>query len=229
MTQVSSDKGDPTWLILVRHGQTAWNKEKRIQGQLEVDLCEEGRRQADLAAQRLSGVGATVLYSSDLKRALASAEPIARTVGLTIQLAPQLRERHFGQWQGLTWEEIYQRHPELRHVQRGDPHREAPGRESREQVQARVVAFAEKVAHDHPGQIVIAVSHGGPIAQLLRWILGMPLATPAHLSSYNGSLTVVRWKDNRWSLVCFNDHCHVAQKALREATGNTDFAEENRR
>jgi len=228
MIQANSARRSTT-LILVRHGQTDWNAESRIQGQLGVDLSEVGRQQVVLTSQRLAAVRAAALYSSDLKRALASAEPIASQTGLTIQPAAELRERSFGEWEGKTWPEIEAADPTLRARGRGDLRLSPPGGEKREQVRERVVAFAERVAHDHPDQFVVAVTHGGPISQLLRWVLDMPLTTRAHHAPRNGSLTTLRCSDGQWQVVCFNDTCHLASQTEVQAKTDADFTEESTR
>jgi broad specificity phosphatase PhoE len=149
---------------LVRHGETEWNATKRAQGQADVPLNDAGRLQAEAAAAQLDGVNLAAVYSSDLSRAIDTAEPIARAHGLEVITDPAFREIDQGEWEGLGLKEISARWPELwgpaRHyVQR-------PGGESPEQVQKRALEALARVVERHNGGPVAIVSHGGTI----RWI-----------------------------------------------------------
>jgi broad specificity phosphatase PhoE len=164
---------------LVRHGETEWNATKRAQGQADVPLNEAGRLQAEAAAAQLDGVNLVAVYSSDLIRAIDTAEPIARAHGLEVITDPAFREIDQGEWEGLGLKEISARWPELwgpaRHyVQR-------PGGESPEQVQKRALEALARVVERHNGGPVAIVSHGGTIRWIAADALGYDLEGSARI------------------------------------------------
>jgi glucosyl-3-phosphoglycerate phosphatase len=163
---------------LVRHGETEWNATKRAQGQADVPLNEAGRLQAQVAAAQLDGVNLAGVYSSDLSRAIDTAEPIARAHGLEVVTDQAFREIDQGEWEGLGLEEIRARWPDLwgpaRHyVQR-------PGGESPEQVQKRALEGMARVVERHKGTVAI-VSHGGTIRWIVADALGYNLEGSARI------------------------------------------------
>jgi 2,3-bisphosphoglycerate-dependent phosphoglycerate mutase len=151
-----------TTLLLARHGETDWNREFRIQGSSDVELNELGRKQARELAEDLADVELDAIYASDLSRARATAEAVAETKDLPVQVDARLRERAFGSWEGLTRADIEERFaPEDR-----------PDGETDEQVRARVLAAIEEIAAAHPGEQVLVVSHGGALNALWHHALG---------------------------------------------------------
>jgi len=153
-----------TRLYLVRHGATEWNRERRAQGVADVDLNEDGRRQAAATAELFRDVPLTAVYSSDLKRASDTAEAIARPHGLTVITDPDLREIDQGEWTGVEVSEIAKRWPDTWGPARHYSAR--PGGESPQQVRARALRAVRRVTEAHPDGDVVIVSHGGTI----RWI-----------------------------------------------------------
>jgi broad specificity phosphatase PhoE len=153
-----------TQIYLVRHGATEWNHNRRAQGHADIDLAKEGYRQAIGAAEELSKADLTAVYSSDLKRAIKTADPIAAEHGLDVIQEPDLREIDQGEWEGLHVDEIKERWPDLwgaaRHYSR------RPGGESPEQVRERAVAVLKRIVEKHPDGRVAIVSHGGTIRAL---------------------------------------------------------------
>jgi probable phosphoglycerate mutase len=151
-----------TTLLLVRHGETDWNRDGRWQGGSDTRLNELGREQARALAGELDG-SIDVLYSSDLARASETAEIVAERLGLEVRLDPRLRERSFGSWEGLTSPEIEERFPDAhRRWQAG----EGPGADDAEPFDAfadRVSGFLTDVLDRHPAESVLIVSHGGSI------------------------------------------------------------------
>jgi len=159
-------------LHFVRHGETAWNAERRIQGQLaHVALNEEGRQQALEAAEQLAGCGAGALYASDLTRTIQTAEPIARRLGLEIIPEPALRERHFGELQGRLYADVHDVFDGwwLRHDER------FPGGETNRQMYERVARFLDLLRADPSGDCIILVTHGGPVNCALTYLAGVPI------------------------------------------------------
>lgn len=153
-----------TTIYLVRHGATDWNHSKRAQGQADIDLNEDGRRQAIAAAQEFSHVPLQGVYTSDLKRAIDTARPIAETHSLEVVTDPDLREIDQGEWEGLHVDEIRRRWPELWGPARHYSTR--PGGESPQEVRTRALAAVKRIAETHPDGAALLVSHGGTI----RWI-----------------------------------------------------------
>ena len=148
----------------MRHGETAWNAAKRVQGQADVPLNRAGRRQARAAAHRLDDVDLVAVYSSDLSRALDTAHPIAQRHGLEVATDPAFREVDQGDWEGLTNDEVRARWPELWGPARHFSQR--PGGETPEQVLKRALEGLARVVEHYPSGAVVVVSHGGTI----RWI-----------------------------------------------------------
>jgi len=149
-----------TELLLVRHGETDWNREHRVQGHTDVPLNAVGRAQAEALAESLADALLAGVYSSDLARARQTAEIVSRHQGLAVVLEPGLREKNFGSWEGLTDVEIADRFPESVRGRWGDG-------ESTEDVAARVLPAIERIRARHPGESVLVVSHGGPIRIIL--------------------------------------------------------------
>ncbi|HEX2059036.1 MAG TPA: histidine phosphatase family protein [Actinomycetota bacterium] len=159
-----------TTIYLVRHGETEWNHSKLAQGQADIDLNEAGYRQAIGTADGLSHVPVDAVYASDLKRAYRTAEPIAKTHGLSVETDPAFREIDQGEWEGLHVDEIRRRWPELWGPARHWSAR--PGGESPGQVRERALKALAKVVEAHPHGNVVIVSHGGTIRWLSAEALG---------------------------------------------------------
>jgi len=150
-----------TIILLARHGQTDWNREARLQGQADRPLDAVGRRQARELAASLGAEAIDVVYSSDLRRARDTAAAVAARRGLPVLEVPELREKDYGSWEGLTDAEIRERYPESGFGGWGDG-------ETTEAVAARVLDALGRIAVRHDGATVLVVSHGGPIAAVRR-------------------------------------------------------------
>jgi broad specificity phosphatase PhoE len=159
-----------TRIILVRHGATEWNHSKRAQGQADIELDTEGKRQAIAVAEDLAHVEVDAVYSSDLKRALDTARPIAESHGLEVVVDPEFREIDQGEWEGLHVDEIKRRWPDLWGPTRHYTAR--PGGESPQQVRDRALQALVRIAQAHPGDTVVVVSHGGTIRCISAEALG---------------------------------------------------------
>jgi len=162
-----------TTLFLARHGETDWNRELRIQGSSDIELNELGRRQAHALAQELEHVELDAVYSSDLRRASATAEAVASSHGLDVHVDPRLRERSFGSWEGLTREDIAALPDGSRH-----------DGESDDEVRARVLEAVQAIADRHPGEQVLVVSHGGALNSLWHHALGERVERWANCAVY---------------------------------------------
>ncbi|HVL63572.1 MAG TPA: histidine phosphatase family protein [Actinomycetota bacterium] len=159
-----------TRVVLVRHGETEWNRTKRAQGQADVPLNTAGHRQAVHAANELRHLDVTAVYASDLSRAIDTARAIADAHGLEVHTDPDLREVDQGEWEGLHVDEIRSRWPDLWGPARHYSAR--PGGESPQQVRDRALRALRRIVERHPGQTVVVVSHGGTIRWLSAEALG---------------------------------------------------------
>lgn len=162
-------------LVLLRHGRTAFNHGLRVQGQLDVELDDVGREQAAVAAEALAKLGPTLLWSSDLVRARATAAALAEATGLAPTYDARLREFHLGERQGLTHDEYAAADPvEFEKFRRGH-YDSAPGAESADAVRRRMTeALHELLDALAPGETAVAVSHGAAIRVATGAMLGWP-------------------------------------------------------
>lgn len=199
-----------TQLILIRHGETLWNTERRMQGQLDSPLTERGLWQAQRLGERLKSQPFDSLYSSDLPRAWRTAECIAAETGHGILADARLRERHFGIFEGLTRADMERRDPEVhaRFMTR-DPQFAVPGGESPLAFMARVRAALEDLAARHAGQTIAVVTHGLVLDCAWRIATGLPLQESRPVPLVNASLNWFACDDGRWSAGRWGDAEHL--------------------
>jgi 2,3-bisphosphoglycerate-dependent phosphoglycerate mutase len=213
-----TDLEQVTRVLAIRHGETAWNVDTRLQGQLDVPLNDNGREQARRVALSLRHDAPDVIYSSDLSRARATAQAVADLVGLPLRLDAGLRERHFGIWQGNTYAEVEQGWPELAERWR---RREADfGPEQGETLQAfydRVLACASRLAAAHHGANVLLVAHGGVLDCLYRAASRMTLNAPRTWELPNTGVNRLLYSASGFSLVGWGDVQHLEDEALDES------------
>jgi len=168
-----------TRLFLVRHGETDFNREKRIAGQLDVPLNELGRAQAHATAELLKAEPITAIYASDLCRAAETARIIAQKHKLNAILSEELRERSYGHWEGKLSEEIKNLFPEEYEQFKQIPLEFAPSEgESRRQLFHRVIKKLHEIIVKHPNESVVIVSHGGPIRAIINYAVALQLGLP---------------------------------------------------
>jgi probable phosphoglycerate mutase len=165
-----------TQLLLIRHGETTWNAEHRIQGQLDIPLSPLGVLQSARLAECLANEPIDAVYSSGQSRAWLTAAPLAARLGLEVIAEPRLRERSFGIFEGLTLDEAAERYPsEFKKWRERDPAWRPEGGESGQQLIDRVLSAVSDIGIKHPRQTVVLVSHGGVLdvlyraARLLEW------------------------------------------------------------
>ena len=201
-----------TELILVRHGETAWNRERRMQGHTDTPLSELGRAQAAALGQRMKNAVLSAIYSSDLSRAYDTAAAVAANTGHKIRTDKQLRERTFGIFEGLTYDEMAERHPEVhaKFLSR-DPDYAIPGGESARQFFERSLACLEGIAHRHAGETVMVVTHGLVLDTLYRAATGLPLHVKREAPLLNASLNTFRRADEAWAMISWGDVEHLAE------------------
>jgi 2,3-bisphosphoglycerate-dependent phosphoglycerate mutase len=201
---------EPTRLLLLRHGETAWNAETRIQGQLDIALNERGLWQAERLAQALAGEDLAAVYSSDLLRAHATAAALARHHGLPVLADAALRERGFGRFEGLTYAEIEARFPEdaLRWKRREAGFGPGGG-EPLAAFYARSVAAVARVAAAHAGQAIAVVAHGGVLDCVHRAAAGVALDAPRTWQLGNAAINRLLFVEDRFVLVGWDDRAHL--------------------
>jgi len=182
-----------TRILLIRHGETAWNAERRLQGHLDIPLNGEGQRQAALLGRALAGEAIDAIVSSDLQRALQTAEAVAAPRALAIALDPLLRERSYGGFEGLLYSEIEARFPrefaawQARDVDAPLPPGRNPG-ESFRAFYARATGAILAQAAAYPDKTVALVCHGGVLECAYRLARRMPLETPRDFKVFNASV-----------------------------------------
>lgn len=199
-----------TQLILIRHGETLWNTERRMQGQQDSPLTERGLWQARQLGLRMKTMEFSALYSSDLPRAARTAGAIAAETGHEILADERLRERHFGLFEGLTQKEMQSRAPEAyeRFMSR-DPHYAVPGGESPAAFFARCRAVLEELARRHAGQSIAIVTHGLVLDSAYRAATGLALDAQRPVPLVNASLNWFACDGEHWSAGAWGDAGHL--------------------
>ncbi|MBC7609780.1 MAG: histidine phosphatase family protein [Polaromonas sp.] len=210
---------EPTRIIAIRHGETAWNADARIQGHLDIPLNDVGRRQAQRLAQALGDEPITAIYASDLSRAWETAQYVARTLGKEVIEEKGLRERCFGEFEGNTFAEVEARLPDqsLRWRKR-DPGFAPAGGESLIVLRKRVLDAAERLAAKHPGELIAMVGHGGVMDVLYRAATRLDIQAPRSWALGNAAINRLLWTPEGFTLVGWADTNHLDDDVLDETT-----------
>lgn len=199
-----------TRIVAVRHGETAWNVDTRIQGQLDIGLNDKGRWQAGRVAQALSGEGLDVIYASDLARAHDTALAIGAATGVVVRTDRGLRERAFGRFEGQTWADIETHWPvESARWRARDVDFGPEGGETLRAFYARVVDTAERLASRHPGQLIALVAHGGVMDCLYRAAARVGLDAPRTWQLGNTAVNRLLYTPEGFTLVGWSDTSHL--------------------
>jgi 2,3-bisphosphoglycerate-dependent phosphoglycerate mutase len=209
---------EATRIIAVRHGETAWNVDARIQGQLDVGLNDTGRWQARRVGEALAGEQITAVYTSDLGRARQTAQSIAEVTGTPVVPEEGLRERSFGIFEGKTFDEIHQTWPDHAHNWRKRvPEWQPPeGGESLIQLRERVIRTLAALAARHPGEQIVVVAHGGVLDALYRIATGQDVNSPRTWELPNGAINRLLWTPEGFTLVGWSDTQHLDNETLDE-------------
>jgi len=201
----------------VRHGQSTWNQQHRIQGQLDPPLSDEGRQQAALLGARLGGRRFAGFYASDLKRAFETAEVIGASLGLAPEPNQSLREIFLGAWEGLRTEEIADRFPEAWACWVEEPDWDCvPEGEGAAAFDARVGSALEEMLTRHPHGDVLVVTHGGVIQVALHRMVGRPSRGLFPFKIQNASISVIEKRDGRMVIGGVNDVGHLEPTLVHE-------------
>ncbi len=199
-----------TRIIAVRHGETAWNVDTRIQGHLDIALNDTGQWQARQVARALAGEPLAAIYTSDLQRAHATAQAIAQASGAPLVPEPSLRERSFGALEGRTFAEIETELPEqARRWRQRDPHFAPEGGETLVQLRERIAATTHRLAAQHSGELIVLVAHGGVLDVLYRLATGQELQAPRTWQLANASINRLLWTPQGLTLVGWADTQHL--------------------
>lgn len=209
---------EPTRICLIRHGETAWNAERRIQGQTDIGLNPAGMAQASAAALHLSTTAFAALYSSDLLRARQTAEALAVRLSLAPAFTAELRERCYGIFEGRTYDEARAAYPgDYAAFERRDPDYAFPGGgESLRQVHARVTARLRALAAAHPGQALVVVTHGGVLDIVNRFVRDRALDLPRDFLIPNAGLNWLTVRGDEWRVEAWGLTAHLAEAGLDE-------------
>lgn len=201
-----------TRIVLVRHGQTVWNREERFRGQADVELDEFGLKQAEATGRYLAARWpAVTVYASPMSRVMQTAEGIARAQGLTVHPLEGLLDINFGEWQGRLADEVAQHYPDLYRTWLEAPHTvHFPGGEKLDDVRSRVVAALDEVIAHHLGQTVVLVSHTVVNRVLLCAVLGLGNEHFWRLRQETCAVNVFDAEENgTFTIALLNDTCHL--------------------
>ncbi len=212
---------EPTRIVAIRHGETAWNVAVRIQGYTDIALNARGREQALRlgAAVGKSHAGEPVhaIYSSDLSRAFDTAQAVANHTGLTVKPDVGLRERTFGIFEGHTFDEVMQTRPEdAKRWRLREPDYCPEGGESLRQFRTRILGCVEALAIQHPGEQIAVVAHGGVMDVLYRAATGQSIQAQRTWALGNAVINRLLWTPAGFTLVGWNDTAHLDNEALTE-------------
>ena len=207
----------PTRILAIRHGETDWNVDGRIQGQLDVPLNEMGRWQVHRLALAVADEDIAAVYSSDLLRAMETAQAVSRGCGDPVITDVGLRERGFGEFEGMSYADINQRWPEMaERWRRRDPTFGAPGGETLDEFYARSIATATRLAALHPGQTIALVSHGGVMDCLYRAATHLALDAPRTWQLGNAAINRLLHTPQGFTLIGWSDIYHLDDDAQGE-------------
>jgi probable phosphoglycerate mutase len=195
---------------MIRHGETTWNAEGRVQGQTDVPLSTVGEAQARALAAALAGERFAALYASDLARVRQTAAPAARALGLEVRLDPALRERHYGKFETLTYAEARERFPEdYARFRAKEPDYDFGSGESLVRFSERAIACVAGIAARHAGETVLVFTHGGVLEMVHRHARGTGLSAPRDFEIRNAALNWVEIGAAQWTVLGWGERGHL--------------------
>lgn len=205
-----------TRVIFIRHGQTLWNIEKREMGHLDSPLSSKGEEQAARLADRLVSIKFAQLYSSDLGRAVRTAEFIQTRTGKIIRTDIELRERNMGIFQGCTRTEMAEKYPKEWDAY-NSPNKfdyVIPGGESQRQRYERSIRVFNRLADEHPEETIVLVSHGGILRGIFEYVLQLPPGNEDRFKRRNATYNLFVKNNGIWSLDTWGDTSHLDQELI---------------
>lgn len=201
-----------TRIIAIRHGETDWNVQTRIQGHIDIDLNSHGLWQASQLPLGLAHESISQVYTSDLSRAKVTAQSFAQPLGLPVREEKALRERHFGIFEGITWQELEEQHPAAARAWKSrDPHWIPEKGESLEMLRLRIVHAINRLASAHRGEQIAIVTHGGVLDVLYRLATRQFDPSPRTWSLGNTFINRLLWSDEGLHVVGWGDDAHLAR------------------
>jgi probable phosphoglycerate mutase len=211
---------EETRLIVIRHGETEWNREKRMQGTTDTQLSDIGRAQAKALGLRLAKHGFDALYSSDLSRARDTARAIADQSGHSVVVDVRLQERRFGVFEGLTAAEIIARYPDehARFASR-DADYEVPGGECARKFTLRCLGCLAEIAGRHRGAEIVVVTHGLVLDSLYRVAHQLDHGAPRPVPLINASVNRFGYGSGSWRMELWGDVSHLAAQEVTQYRG----------
>lgn len=208
-----------TRLCLVRHGETAWNAEGRVQGQVDVPLSAVGLAQARAVAAALAGERFAAIYSSDLTRVRQTAEPAAGRLGLPLALDAALRERHYGMFERHTYVEVRERYPaEYARFRDKDLDFDFVSGESLRAFAVRALACVAALVERHAGESILVFTHGGVLEMVYRHASGRTLSSARDFELPNAALNRVEARPGAWRVDAWAEVAHL-ERALDDLPG----------
>ena len=211
-----------TSIYLIRHGQTAWNKEEIFRGRADIPLNQIGFREAELAGEYLKGLDIHVIYSSPLSRARETARRIAEAFNLKVQTLVGIVDMRFGKWEGRPLKEVQLQDREVYQQWRKDPHLvRIPEAETLDEVQVRAMGALGEVIQKHYGQNLVLVSHRVINKVIICGILGIDNSHFWQIGQDTAAINLIEFKEGRYVLSLLNETCHL--KPLKERRLKADF------
>ena len=208
-----------TDLLIIRHGETDWNALQRLQGWSDIALNEAGHNQAQHLNNYLQkeylqtiykehGIKPSRIYTSDLKRAVQTAQPLATDLSIEIHIDPDLRERNYGKLEGKNWREAFNHFDTNHHVTPTDfaPELEV---ETLEVFSQRLQRGLNGIAHRYPGELVVLISHGGALDMMWRYFKGLALDAQREVLQRNTTINHVRFDNSMWELIDWGHKAHL--------------------
>ena len=214
-----------TKVILVRHGQTVWNKVGRYQGQADIELSDLGREQAEYLANNFPADHIDGVYASPLERAMDTAAAVAKKFRMAVVPCDEFKEIFFGKWEGLTYEEIHRDWADLHDDLFNKPDElRCPSGEGFMDVQARAVKKLEQLVKQHEGQTIVIAAHGGVNRTMLCHVLGMPLRNMWRIRQDNTAVNIISFFENgKINVEVINSTAHLSGDSKLMSTGVFGF------
>ena len=198
-----------TDLILIRHGETVWNTELRMQGSLDSDLTTKGKSQIEALGEWMKDVPFDYLYSSDTPRARKTAESISKYSGHPLNFDERLREKNLGVFEGLTSEEAKVKYPEaFKLFKTAGPNYIIDQGESTQQLLERALDFIDEIRNRHPQKVAVLVTHGGVVRVLMKHVLGLSLDAPTQFLINNTAIFRLVWRE-KWIVAAMGTLSHL--------------------
>ena len=211
-----------TSIYLIRHGQTAWNKEEIFRGRTDIPLNETGLREAELGGEYFRGMTVHAIYSSPLARAWMTAEKIAEATHLNVSALPGIIDMRFGIWEGRPLQEIRTEDGERYHQWLEEPHRvNIPEGETLDEVRSRTMVALEEVIASHPGKTLVLVTHRVINKVIICATLGLDNSHFWQIGQDTLAINLIQHRNGKYILSLLNETCHL--KSLQAQRSKIDF------